>query len=195
MAPARLGVVKVDLLGALRGGCSIRDWPCFCSHNRVEVSMSRWPFLITFREKVYGNGFLAEVVAQGRALGVVEGEKDFWLYGVNPGALAAGGESGGDAHINFVRALRTVLYDFAGAATFEAFKAETERFFREANTETEKEWFEAVADVRAGKAAPTDVPQKPAETPMSVTVTLKDNTKTFTAADNVVDEPSRALAA
>ena len=82
--------------------------------------MSRWPFLITLREKVYGNGFLAEVVAQGRALGVVEGKNDFWLYGVNPGALAAGGASGGDAHINFVRALRTVLYDFSGeAATFE----------------------------------------------------------------------------
>ena len=158
--------------------------------------MSRWPFLITFREKVYGNGFLAEVVAQGRALGVVEGEKDVWLYGVNPGALAAGGESGGDAHISFVRALRTVLYDFAGeSATFEDFKAATERFFMETSTESEKEWFEAVADVRAGKSAPTDVPRKPAETPTSVTVSLKDNTKTFTAADNVVDEQPRALAA
>jgi hypothetical protein len=158
--------------------------------------MSRWPFLITFREKVYGNGFLAEVVAQGRALGVVEGKNDFWLYGVNPGALAAGGASGGDAHINFGRALRTVLYDFSGeAATFETFKAETERFFREANTETEKEWLEAVAEVKAGKSAPTDVPRKPFDTPLSVTVTLKDNTNMFSAADNIVDEPSRALAA
>lgn len=158
--------------------------------------MSRWPFLITFRENVFGNGFLADVRGQGKALGVCEGEKDFWLYGVNPGALAAGGETGTEAHFRFVQEFKTVLYDIAeGAKDFNEFQREVEKFFHESNSETSMAWQAAVQDIKDGRGAAADptLPRKPAETPVSVTVSPLDMSA-LNASENAL-ELGRALAA
>lgn len=157
--------------------------------------MPHWPFLITLRETVFGNGFLAEVVANGRALGVLEGTDDFWLYGVNPGGIAAGGKTGAEAQFNFAHDFKLVLHDIANdAPDFVSFKGHVERFFHE--TSDEADWLEAVAEVKAGRGAPVDekIPVRPAETPSTVQVEMKGDAGTFRPSANIV-EPLRAIAA
>ena len=156
--------------------------------------MLRWPFLTMFRESVFGNGFLADVRGQGRALGVCEGEKDFWLYGVDPGALAAGGETGAEAHFRFVQEFKTVLFDIAeDARNFDEFRREVEKFFYESNEAMLEAWQTAVQEVKDGRGAPTDMPRKPAETPVSVVVSQLDMSALNTS-DNAL-ELERAIAA
>jgi hypothetical protein len=45
--------------------------------------MTRYPLLLGFRDLIAGNGFVASVALNGRALLVDEGD-GFWMYGVNP---------------------------------------------------------------------------------------------------------------
>ena len=47
--------------------------------------MTKYPLLFTFRDKIEGRDFVAEVVAHGRVLAVEE-QEGWWLYGVQPGA-------------------------------------------------------------------------------------------------------------
>ena len=61
--------------------------------------MSRWPLLFTFQQKVYGNGFLANVVAHGSVLASQE-EEGVWMDGVQPADLSVGGEDIYDAYLN-----------------------------------------------------------------------------------------------
>lgn len=154
-----------------------------------------WPFLVTFRETVFGNGFLAEVVANGRALGVLEEKDDVWLYGVNSGGLAAGGKTGAEAQFNFAHESKLVLYDIANdAPDFGSFKSQVERFFYEKSDDAE--WLQAVAEIRAGKGDPIgeSMPRKPAETPTTILIEMKGDVGTFKPSANVV-EPLRAIAA
>lgn len=155
--------------------------------------MPQWPFLVTLRETVFGNGFLAEVVAHGRALGVAEGDGICWLYGVNPGALAACGKTGAEAQFNFAHEFKLVLHDIANdAANFDSFRSQVEQFFRE--TSEEDAWLKAVEEVRAGKVTVDEkMPRKPAETPRTILV-MKVDVGAFTASANIV-EPLRAIAA
>ena len=74
-----------------------------------------YPITFTFRDDVNGVGFLARVTACGRALIVNEGD-GWWLYGVEPGGMAASGETASDAHIRFRRAFTKILFDIAGDA-------------------------------------------------------------------------------
>lgn len=74
--------------------------------------MEYYPLLFTFRDKVSGNGFLANVVAHGRSL--ASQEKDgWWIYGVEPGDLAAGGTTFAKAQCEFRKAFTTILFDIA----------------------------------------------------------------------------------
>src|SRR5262245_11297759 len=111
--------------------------------------MTRYPLLFGFRDLVAGNGYVAGVgITNGRALLVDEGD-GFWMYGVNPGGVAAGGKSLGEAQAEFRTAYKSVLFDLAAEArSFEAFKAEVERFVQETNNPTLAEW-DAVRE-RAG---------------------------------------------
>lgn len=140
------------------------------------------PLLFTYRDTVFGNGFVAEVVAtNGRAL-LVEENGECWFYGVNPGGIAASGSSPDDAHAAFRTRFQQVLSDFAaGASTIEDFRHEVERFFRETNEPTERDWTTAVEAVRAGRVSAEGIPQKPAESPRTVSVIIKHS---FTARDN-----------
>ena len=94
--------------------------------------MTRYPLLLGFRDLVAGNGYIADIaLSNGRALLVDEGD-GFWMYGVNPGGMAAGGASLGEAQAEFRTAYKSVLFDIAAEAeSFEAFKAEVERFLTE----------------------------------------------------------------
>ena len=147
--------------------------------------MKRYPLLFTFHDKVSGNGFLADVEARGKALMVDEGD-GFWMYGVNPGGLAEGGESMPDAYWKFREDYRKVLYDIAHeAATFADFRREVEKVFNDTNNPVLQEWDEAVTDVRAGRVnAP--LPKQPAESERLIRVTQKLKQL---PSDNIPDSP------
>lgn len=154
-----------------------------------------WPLLFSYRDTVFGNGFVAEVRAKnGRAVSVREADDVVWFYGVNPGGMAAVGRSFEEAHAAFRRTFRDVLADFAdGAETFADLRAAVQEFFDETNAPAEQDWVAAVDAVRAGRVevATHDLPRKPAESKRNVQVTEKT---AFTARDNEV-KLQHALAA
>ena len=150
------------------------------------------PFIFTYRDPIYGRGFLADVTVRGRLLAEQEAE-GWWLYGVNPGGLAAGGTDPTMAHAEFRKSFTSVLFDLAIATnSFESFKQEVEQFFNETNEETLAAWTAAVERVRAG-AINLELPRMPAESPIFVTVTMKEAVQ-LSPDDNRI-EPEPALAA
>jgi hypothetical protein len=125
--------------------------------------MTRYPLLFGFRDLIAGNGFVAGVAVNGRALLVDEGD-GFWMYGVNPGGLAGGGANHSEAQAEFRQGYRSVLFDIAAeAADFGSFRQQALRFFEETNEPTRQEWEEALAEVRKGEVVADWLPTKKAE--------------------------------
>lgn len=157
--------------------------------------MNHYPLLFTYLDKVSGDGFLASVAVHGRGLAADEGD-GWWMYGVQPGDLAAGGATFTEAQCEFRRTLTTILFDIAeGAKDFKTFRAEVSRFFKGINHPTEEEWQAAVLEVRAGKitadAISEGLQMKPADSPRYVEVKLL---RAFKLKDNIL-EPQMAVAA
>lgn len=156
--------------------------------------MAPYPILFTFREKVSGTRFMAEVIMNGRLLASPEDE-GWWMYGVEPGGLAAGGATPTEAFGEFKRVLTSVLYDIAAdAKTFEQFSFQVRRFFREKNEASEAEWHEAVVQIRQGTITEQGIPvnnktirRLPADTKRSVLVKPL-RAATATPRDNKVDQ-------
>lgn len=112
--------------------------------------MAHFPILFGFRDLVAGKGFLAGVAVSGRALLQGDEENGYWMHGVNPGGLSAGGVDIGAAQRAFRDTYRTILFDIsADAGEFGEFKSEVERFFHETSERLLSEWEEAVEWVRA----------------------------------------------
>jgi len=136
--------------------------------------MSAYPLIFTIRELIPGNGFLAGVVSTGRCLMVDEGEEGWWLYGVEPGGIAADGQTPQEAHLKFILAVRHLLADLsAQSATFDDFVASAKAFFCAVDREDLKRWTAAVAEVRSG--APVEMPmsflpRQRAETPCAIDI-------------------------
>ncbi len=119
-----------------------------------------YPLLAGFRENVFGRGFIASVAISGRALAVQEDERTWWIYGVNPGAIAASGSTLLEAHASLLRTFRSYLADVAQEAkNFEEFRLEVERFFEQCDADTLREWEEAHAAVRAGQVTFDQLPR------------------------------------
>ncbi len=149
------------------------------------------PLVFTFRRTLFGNGFVVEVkVVNGRALCVHE-DDGVWIYGINPGGMAASGEDADAARTEFGNAFSNILQDLVLEATsFSQFQEVVRRFFEETNTGYESDWQEAVRAVRAHHLSIADLPTGSADAPRSVSVELKH---AFQAADNSVDlEPALA---
>ena len=126
--------------------------------------MNGIPLLFTFRDRIVGMGFNAVVTSYGRVLGVVEGDRDIWIYGVEPGALAASGTDPKEALEEFRQTFTKVLRDFAAEAhSFAEFEEATQRFFAGVNVPNEQAWLLAVDAVRAGTLVLDKMPQEPAE--------------------------------
>lgn len=114
--------------------------------------MKNYPLLCGFREMVAGDGFLASVAIDGRALGVQEDDGTWWIYGVNPGAIAETGATLAEAHAALLRAFKAYTLDVASESKdFAAFDREVRRFFEQGDQETRAEWEAAVVEVRAGR--------------------------------------------
>lgn len=101
--------------------------------------MKNHPFVFAFRDNIIGNGYVANVSLDGRALmevnDSVPGIPDVWLYGVQPGGVASGGDIGDTAAFAaFKKSYLGVLYDIAAdARTFDEFNVEAIRFLNEIN--------------------------------------------------------------
>jgi len=118
--------------------------------------MTSYPILFGVRDPVIGPGFLAGVAVNGRCL-MREEPDGFWIDGVNPGAVCAGGASRDEALLKFRESYRGILYDCAALCdTFEAFKQEVERFFWEMTPGEAEAWERAVQELRANPAAAGD---------------------------------------
>jgi len=137
-----------------------------------QTSQQRYPLLYGFREVIIGKGFAAGVHFNGRVLAEQEPE-GWWIYGVNPGAIAESGATVWDAVRNFRVRLNTVLFDYAAEApNFDSFKAQVSRFFQESDSETKEEWNEARKAVRAGKVEAPDLRKVTDECPPVAMITL-----------------------
>jgi hypothetical protein len=146
--------------------------------------MDRLPLLFTFKDRVYGDGFLADIEAHGRVLAVRGSEEEggVWMNGVQPGGIAEGGEDDDKARVAFKKTYKAVLFDIASEAkNFNAFKQEVEKFFNEVCRPIEKEWLDAVKQVKKENYTEEGLRKKHVEkTAVKVTVkkvhlTHKDN--------------------
>lgn len=110
--------------------------------------MKQVPLFLKFQETMIGNGFAVGITFDARVL-VERGDDATWIYGVNPGAIAASGPDLTGALYDFRRRLRMYLFEVAlDYPTFEEFKTEVLRFFEQADSE--EEWEEARVAVRQG---------------------------------------------
>ena len=135
---------------------------------------TKYPLLFTYRDTLFGNGFLVEVQAiNGRALCVRE-EDAYWIYGINPGGMAAHGEHPDAAHSAFRKTFSRILVDLAlGSSNFEAFRDAVRAFFEETNEGFEGEWRDAIAGVQRGEVSLEGIPTVPANSPRSIAVSVK----------------------
>jgi hypothetical protein len=132
--------------------------------------LTRYPLLFGFGDLVAGKGFVAGVTVHGRALLVDEGD-GFWMYGVNPGGIAAGGRTSAEAQAEFRVSYRSFLFDVASAAeSYDAFEREVSRFFQETNEPTAAEWLDAVADVRQGRVQADWLLKQPADSRIGIEI-------------------------
>ncbi len=151
--------------------------------------MTHYPLLFGFRDLIAGNGFVAGVDLSGRAVLVDEGD-GFWMYGVNPGGVAAGGGTPGEAQSEFRSAYRSVLFDLAAEAKdYDDFEREVNSFVTATNKPTETEWNEAVSEVRQGKVDADWLPKGRAESRIGVQIVLLDHP---TPSANLLDEAELA---
>lgn len=110
--------------------------------------MIRYPILFSVRDPVVGRGFLAGVAMDGRAL-MREEEDGFWIDGVFPGAVCAGGKNRDEALLKFRETYRMILYDYAASAeSFDEFREKVERFFWEETPGEAEAWREAAEELR-----------------------------------------------
>lgn len=121
--------------------------------------------LYSLRELVHGEGFVARVELDGRALATEEDAGEWWVYGVNPGAIAASGQTLQEAFAALQASFRAYLVDCAASEpSFETFKEEVELFLHETDSEALDDWDKALKAVRAGVATPQDLGKKSADT-------------------------------
>jgi len=125
------------------------------------VSKTHYPLLFGYRDPIFGRGYLAGVATEGRGLLVDEGDDGWWMYGVNPGGLAAGGQTKEEAIASFREMYNAVLFDIAEeVADFGAFQAAVHEFFEEANEPYLEEWEAATEEARDKKSSADWLPTR-----------------------------------
>lgn len=106
------------------------------------------PLLFTFKQPVFGNGFLAGVSMSGRAL-LDESNGETWITGVAPVGLAGGGVDRNAAFADFRKAWVEILFDVADETTsFADFKEQAEEFLSSASASMTQEWQAELDEVR-----------------------------------------------
>jgi hypothetical protein len=166
------------------------------------VNLTEHPLLITLRDVISGDGFLAGITLSGRALMRHE-DGAWWMYGVRPAPIAESGETIDEAFARFRNRYKEVLFDLAQESRdFEQFKASVEHFFYESDedSEDERSWEEALKAIRAAKCTPPEpfakLPREAAESkPSQITVELLNRADArFRPSDNITDTYSVPMA-
>jgi hypothetical protein len=155
--------------------------------------MSHFPLFFTFRDHVFGNGFLAGVISHGRILCATEND-EHWVYGVQPGGIAAPGDNPKLALDAYRQTFTDALIDIAAESpSFEEFKAAVSKFFNEINVSMEEDWRRAVDAVRKQEV---DLPirREKADSDCYLQVELKEMAS-FSPKDNEPAQLEPALAA
>ena len=117
--------------------------------------MNVYPLIFGVREAITGNGFVGGITLNGRALMAHEEDGLWWVYGVEPGGLAASGETSTEAYLRFRETVRKVLLDSAAlTAGFEQFRADLEMLGRQVDAAESDRWHAARAAIRAGVVTP-----------------------------------------
>lgn len=113
-----------------------------------------YPLIFTLPQPVLGNGYVARILVRGRAVLSVEADGSNWINGVQPSAIAGGGETFDEARLKFCEGLHSVFLDIAAEAkSFSDFKKRAEGFFNQpCDAATAKEWDDALVAVRRGEA-------------------------------------------
>lgn len=149
----------------------------------MESTPTRLPLLFSYRDTLFGPGMIIEVrVQNGRALYVEETDGG-WMYGVNPGGMAAPGASLQDAHQAFRETFSKILIDLIlDTRSEDEYRTAVERFVRQTNEAYESDWREAVEAIRAQPTNTTGLPKANAESPLSVEVVVREHSQ---VTDNV----------
>lgn len=130
------------------------------------------PLLFLFKDEVSSKHFPAtvEVKTRGRVLSLLDGGK-VWMYGVQPGAIAASGNDRKEAEGAFRAAYKAVLLDLAEDATdLAAFKEQARGFFNQVCEPRLEEWWQAVGKVRQANYTEEGLRTRPANAPVSITI-------------------------
>ncbi len=151
------------------------------------------PLFFTYRDRVFGKGFIADVLSHGRVLAATE-DDEHWVYGVQPGSFAANGNELADAFRAYRQSFRNVLIDLAEeAGSSAAFKTAVKEMFFDVNILREQEWLSAVDEVRTGKVK-LDIQQESADSKSYIQVEFIDLAH-VSPADNYLQQAEPALAA
>jgi hypothetical protein len=146
---------------------------------------------LTLRELISCNGFVAAIEAEVRAT-AEEQDGDWWIYGVNPGAIAEHGPSLNEALSTFRQRLTTVLIDSAAEnAEFDALTEDLRQFFASTDTMSVDEWTEAREAVRRGEVDLAGVQRNTAEWSPHVHVAKVE----LTPRANILPPPASTIAA
>lgn len=158
------------------------------------------PLVFTLQNAIEGCGFLAGITISGEAVMEHDSNGEWWMYGVCPGAIAAGGKTPNEAFLNFRNRYKEVLFDFAEECRgFLAFKNATEAFFKAEDTEERARWKQALEVVRQNDSALPEpfnkLPRKRAED-FSVGIQIErlenKESRQFKPANNIQDSMSQA---
>lgn len=158
------------------------------------------PLVFTLQNAIEGCGFLAGITITGKAVMEQDENEEWWMYGVCPGAIAAGGDTPKEAFQNFRNRYKEVLFDIAEeCGNFLAFKNETEAFFRSEDSEENARWEYALKVVRGSDSALpepfTEMPRKRAEdVAVDILVERLENksSKQFKPTNNIQDSVAQA---
>jgi len=102
--------------------------------------VSQLPLFFQFRNLIAGDGFIAFVATRGRVL-LSEEDGKIWMYGVQPGGLAAFGSDRQSAFESFRVEYHRVLEDAAqGAASFTAFRGLVQELFQQIHEPAQADW-------------------------------------------------------
>lgn len=174
------------------------------THPRLEREMTETihlhPLVFTMQIAVEGSGFLAGILVSGKAVMEQDDTKEWWMYGVYPGAIAAGGETPNEAFLNFRNRYKEVLFDIAEESKgYLTFKTSTEEFFNQVDARELARWDEALEKVRSTGCEPPEpfskMPRKKAEeAPVRILVERLESKKPrqFKPTNNIQDSVSQA---
>jgi hypothetical protein len=105
---------------------------------------------------------------------VRESDDEYWVYGINPGGLAAYGGTPDAAYAAFRKTFSHVLVDLAQSVdSFEAYQEAVHRCFDDTNVGYETEWRDALRAVQRGDVSLEGIPIVPANSPRRIAVSMK----------------------